>query len=175
MEIMISSTIMLLFLGGVYQVFFNTMLTTKAGTSQAQYNLEGMLLQQRITREIEQSKFAVVSTWFRTNDYIQLYKPDADDGGYIRTDYLVYYYDNRLWKRVLDGVMYSSWQPIQNSVWPLGDDRDPPFEIINRTVHVNLLVGDSTNTEDYYETGPGYQGLEIQFSAMPRNLQVWYD
>ncbi len=52
------------------------------------------------------------------------------------------------------------------------------FQMLNvspATVGVNFHLGDATNTPNTGFLRTGYQGIEVGFSATPRNLQSWYN
>ena len=58
-------------------------------------------------------------------------------------------------------------------------DGSPIFSVVATTpqaIRIGFHVGDDPDgAEGRNTTGYGYQGLEVRFSATPRNLQLWDD
>jgi prepilin-type N-terminal cleavage/methylation domain-containing protein len=175
-EVMTAAFIGALVAGGVLSAVSILMLQTRAGVSQVRFIQEARRAQQWMVREVQRNKYFEIHEAGQT---LFLYSIDnaltqiryVDEDGDART-----VEDNRI-----------------ELVRPNGDVRvlcgnvsrilgtQEVFRVResgSTAVMMAFQVGDSTAAnaaERRYETGPGYQGLEIRMAATPRNLQRWYD
>lgn len=175
-EVMVAVALFSLVVIAAFTLFSTSSRMTRAGGSQVRFTNSGRLAAQKIAQLVEAGKAIGVST--SGLDIITLNLTcariayDDTDGNpdTVSNNYLVYIPDVT--------------QPTQGRrilcdyISAIGDE--PMFSIIPSSPSAAKFVfhvGDSTNTADTseYGTGLGYQGIEIRFSATPRNLQRWYD
>jgi len=172
-EVLVASSIAVLVSAGIYSVFISELKGMRSGSNQALFIARARGAEQRISRTVRQSKyFEIPNAWT-----LYLYDPenertiieyaDLDDNPETLED-------NVLLCTPPDGDPF----PICAYVSPISADTDL-FSIVPTTpksIQVCIHVGDDLNAEnDNKKTGRGYQGVEMRFSATPRNIQYWYD
>lgn len=175
-EVMTAAFIGALVAGGVLSAVSILMLQTRAGVSQVRFIQEARRAQQWMVREVQRNKYFEIHEAGQTlflysidNALTQIRYVD-DDGNALTVA------DNRIELVRPNGdvrVLCRHVSPILGA--------QPVFRVRSAGASAVLMafhVGDSTAVnaaERRYETGPGYQGLEIRMAATPRNLQRWYD
>jgi len=180
-EVLITTAIVGIVTAGVYRVFIGTLLETKAGTSQAVYIDWGRRAASRIMRYVEQGQSVTVPNPHKmliTSIDISVYPPvttvatleftDADSDPSTLADNALTYDP--------DTSVSGDERTVCTHVTPIAGT--PMFKVYAaapQSVLVRFHVGDASPSEPrYYESGPGYQGLEIRFAATPRDIhQQW--
>ena len=167
-EIMISMGILGVVMAGLMNVWMIVGFQTRAGNAQLEYTALARRVQHRLMDMVQHAKYAEAID----DDTLHLY--DTENR---RTT--VRYTEAEDLESCLvtvtawDGTSYD----LCHSVTELDDE--PIFEMLDtipRAVMVRLRVGDDLNGDERrYRTGPGHQGVDIRFSAQPRNVQRWYD
>ena len=146
---------------------------TLAGTSQVRFIARARYAQQKIARYIVSNKYFEIPD---TNT-ISLNNSDNTRSAIV--------YQNIDGNNATLNDNMIVYQSIGNpdlilcrNVTPLMDGT-PMFSVISTTpqaIRVGFHVGDNPNgDEGRSRTGYGYQGVEVRFSATPRNLQLWYE
>jgi len=148
---------------------------TAVGTSQAYFVQLARIAEQRISARVMEGKAVGI---------------EEDRVTIITTNYTVA--EIRYWDE--DGrpdTVEDNWILYdRNGDWPGGEELicnyvsaipgEEMFSLVPAcptAVRFCFHVGDGTG-QQYNAlggSGPGYQGLEVRFSATPRNLQYWYD
>ncbi|HBA85830.1 MAG TPA: hypothetical protein DCZ95_17240 [Verrucomicrobia bacterium] len=175
-EVIFSVFLFTLASAGVYKTFIQTALNVKAGNSQASFVAMGRSAEQKILKYIQQARaVAPQSTYLdiMTTDsgIARIYFEDMDGNPYTAEDnflrYKANYLDNNSPVETLCGhVSFLDGEMFRN----LSIDAQA------NSVQVSFHVGDgwSYQDTDTYGTGAGYQGVEVRFSATPRNVQFLY-
>jgi prepilin-type N-terminal cleavage/methylation domain-containing protein len=175
-EVMVAAFVSAIIAAGIFSALSILTLQTRAGMSQLGFIQEARRAQQRLVREVQQSKYFEIRDEGRLlllysvdNTLTQIRYVDEDDNPRTVAD-------NRIEVIRPDGerrVICRHVSLLQGDV--------PVFRTQGagaRAVMMAFHVGDSTAAhaaERRYETGPGYQGVEVRVAATPRNLQRWYD
>ncbi len=149
---------------------------SRAGGYQVKFTNDGRLVSQKISQLVEAGKAIGIST--AGLDIItvnltcaRIVFEDADGNPETVADNRLVYIPDTTQPSVGRRLLCSYVSPI---------GEEPMFSTIPSSPSAAKFVfhiGDGTNTSDtsFSGTGLGYQGLEIRFSATPRNLQRWYD
>jgi prepilin-type N-terminal cleavage/methylation domain-containing protein len=175
-ELMVAMALMSLVSIMSITLFATSSRMTRAGGSQVKFTNDGRLVSQEIAQLVEAGKAIGVSTAGLDIVTINLTcariaLEDLDSNPLtVKDNSLVYIPDTT---KPNEGR-----KTLCSYVSAVGDE--PIFSTIPSSPSAAKFVfhiGDSTNVPDtcYSGTGLGYQGLEIRFSATPRNLQRWYD
>ena len=163
-EIMFAVALLAILTAMAYPIIVNAMHQVSAGTWQARFIDEARISQQRLNRVIQQHKYMDLLD----ESTVRLYDIKGDIS-------VVRYVDNEI---VLekDGTT----QVLSSFVSPISED-DPIFSYFpsphssRQRLRIAMHIGDPPDGgERKFETGPGYQGVELRFSASPRNLQEWH-
>ena len=148
---------------------------SKGCCSQINFTATARIAQQRITKYVENGRSAAVVSngvniyAISLTNYCRIAYVDADSNPNTEANnQLIYYPDGTTINNAL--VLCSRVSPIRTN------DVSTIFRIISTTpssVGVAFHVGDLTNATDAVAgsyTGQGYQGLDVRFTATPRNL-----
>lgn len=175
-ELMVAMTLFSLVVVASFSLFSTSSRMTRAGGSQVRFTNDGRLVSQKIAQLIEAGKAIGVSTSGLDIITVNLtcariaYEDTDGNPDTVADNRLIY---------IPDTAKPTEGRRILCSyVSPIGTE--PIFSTIPSSPSAAKFVfhvGDGTNTSDagFSGTGQGYQGLEIRFSATPRNLQRWYD
>jgi prepilin-type N-terminal cleavage/methylation domain-containing protein len=175
-EMMVAVALFSLVVITSFSLFLTSSRMTRAGGSQVRFTNDGRLAIQKISQLVESGKAVGVSTSSMDIITVNLvcskiaYEDEDGNPSTVIDNRLVYIPDTshpNEGRRILCSY-----------VSPIGDE--PMFSTIPSSPNAAKFVfhvGDGTNATDasFSGTGQGYQGLEIRFSATPRNLQRWYD
>ena len=173
-ETMISLFLFSMVIAGLYMAFSRSILQTRAGSSEARFIGEARSIEQQVSKYVMAGKAIVVmGDWLyimTTNSrYSSISFQDLDGDPTTMTNNVIVY-DPDIWVGgdevyLCDYVSRIDGENIFSNL---------PFS--PAAVKMAFHIGDYTNTAsaDYYGTGQGYQGIEVRFSASPRNLQYWY-
>lgn len=170
-ELMFAVTLGALLISLAYPIIITAMQQTKAGTWQAVFIDETRQAQQKINKTVQSQKFLHL----RDEHTVELYSIDGDQS------LLFYDTEGEHLKNAIVLETPDSTDVLCRYVNPISDT-EPIFDVVwnstnsRKWLRVALHVGDSPEEDEQkYETGPGYQGVELRFTASPRNLQRWYD
>ena len=175
-ETMFSVFLFTLVSAGIYVVFIHASFGVKEGTSQANFIAEGRMAEQKILKYIQQGRAIAANAQyidiFTTNNSLaRIYYEDLDNNPYTVEDNSLKYNPDTL-------NTASRPETICRYVTALeGGEIFKPLVVYSPSaVQIAFHVGDSWSYQDQdpYKTGQGYQGLEIRFSATPRNINFWY-
>ena len=173
-ETMVSLFLFSMIVAGFYMAFSRSILQTHAGSSQARFVSTARSVQQQVSKYVMAGKAIVVmGDWLyimtTNNRYASISYQDQDGDPETMTNNVIVY-DPDIWVGgneiyLCDYVSRIDGENIFSNL---------PFS--PASVKMTFHLGDYTNTAsaDYYGTGQGYQGIEVRFSAAPRNLQYWY-
>ena len=164
-----------LVLSGVFACIHRVIAQTKAGSSQARFLAMGHAAQQEIAGYIHEGKAVSVQTnavlILQTSDEIsRIDFYDQDDNPLTVSNNWLRYDPNI--RRTGDEKRICNFiRPVDGTQIIFTNTPSSPT-----SVHVEFHVGDSTDPNDpaSRSSGEGYQGVEVRFSAAPRNLQYWY-
>ena len=153
---------------------------SKGCCSQINFTATARIAQQRITKYIENGHNAsVISNGVNVYDitlinYWRIAYVDADNNPNTEgNNQLIYYPDGTTTQNSL--VLCSRVSPIDNTT-----NVSTIFSIVSTTpssVGIAFHLGDRTNATDAVNgsvSGMGYQGINVQFTATPRNLLRTY-
>ena len=177
LEVMVASSLSLLITIAIFTVFVMVNKITTGGNRQVNYDDMARKAQGKIISIIEGSRACSV----QNPTTLTLMTPAA--GGVLVQGSLTYVdadnkrstVSNNYIVYVPDISVTGNAQIITYYVSPL--DGTNVFKTLNispATVGVSLHIGDVTNTPGAGLLNTGYQGIVLQFSATPRNLQWWY-
>lgn len=170
-ELMFAATLAALLIALAYPIIINAMHQTKAATWQSVFIGEARMAQQKINRAVQSKNFINL----RDEHTVELYPTDGDSS--------ILYYDaegehqkNAIVLDTPDGkkVLCQYVSPISEteSIFRVVSGNDNS----RNRLRVALHVGDSPEEgEQKYQTGPGYQGVELRFTVFPRNTQEWHE
>jgi len=169
-EVVVATGLFSLAVAITMRLFVGALHHTKAGTSQASMVHRAMLARQRIMHYVQQCQaVCAMSDW----DLV-IWMPD-------RTRQMLRFCDgdsNVL--TVADNCIL--YDPVPDTAgeeqvlcWDVSPIGDTPIFVTSekapRYVTVRFHLGDSVaGDERRYATGPGYQGVELRFSVVPRNI-----
>jgi prepilin-type N-terminal cleavage/methylation domain-containing protein len=174
MELIFAVFLFAMVTSGVYMIFVQSAMDVKAGLSQANFVAMARMAEEKMLKYIQEGQANDPESSYldimRTNGGIaRIYFEDMDNNPYTVENNFMRYRANlqdndtppeTLCSHVsfLDGEMFRR---------PTG---------LSSCVLVSFHVGDgwSYQATDAYGTGRGYQGVEVRFSATPRNIQTWY-
>lgn len=175
-EVLIATTVSGLVLAGAYSVFSHSARQLRAGSYQTQFNALGRNAAQKITRLIEQGKAVGLSSngldimTVNFESARLLYTPSTNGNPA----------ESRIWyvPDITRSQRFEICRFVTSNTSPAG--AEAMFALVPSSPNAAMFsfhVGDGTNMQDtaFGGTGEGYQGVEIRFSATPRNLQRWYD
>ncbi|MFC1452837.1 prepilin-type N-terminal cleavage/methylation domain-containing protein [Verrucomicrobiota bacterium] len=175
-EVMIATALMTIALVAVFVVFAFASRLARAGLYQVQFTGEGRIAQQKITRLIEEAKAIAVSSNGINLIAIDLgvsriYFDDGDGNEATVDDNKIFHDPDLSTTSDTERVLCTFVSPM------LGHPLFAMSTTNAGAAAVRFHVGDGTNVQDavFSRTGIGYQGLEVRFSAAPRNLQLWYN
>lgn len=174
-EAMLALTILAAIFALSVGAFVHVLRTTIPGSSQAHFIDMSRIAEQQISDYIHCGKAIGVDTnciyVMTTNFAMYRILFEDQDGNPDTVEDNVLKYDP-------DPFTYDDEETICNYVSPLqGEDMFSILSLSPAAVAVAFHLGDGS-AEEYTTdggTGRGYQGLEVRFSATPRNLQLWYD
>ena len=148
---------------------------SKGCCSQINCTATARIAQQRITKYVENGRSAAVVSngvniyAISLTNYCRIAYLDSDNNNNTEANnQLVYYPDGATTNNAL--VLCCRVSPIQTN------DTSTIFRIISTTpcsVGLAFHIGDLTNATDAVAgsyTGQGYQGIDVRFTATPRNL-----
>ena len=173
-ETMVSMFLFSMVIAGFYMAFSRSILQTRAGSSQARFVGTARSVQQQVSKYVMSGKAIVVMGDYlyimtTNNRYASVAFRDLDGNPTTMTNNVIVY-DPDIWVGgdevyLCDYVSRIDGENIFSNL---------PFS--PASVKMTFHIGDYTNaaSADYYGTGHGYQGVEVRFSAAPRNLQYWY-
>ncbi len=174
-EVMIAAAISTLVVGAAFAAFFVAGRLSRAGGYQVQFTAMGRKAIARITRHVERGKAVGVSSNGLDIIFINLTSgrivfEDGDNNPATVADNRLTFYPNIQQTNLSETICT---HVRRNGV-------EPMFSVIAASPNsacFSFHVGDGTNVADaaFSGTGQGYQGVEVRFSATPRNLQRWYD
>ena len=170
-ELMFAATLAAMLIALAYPIIINAMHQTKAATWQSVFIGEARTAQQKIKRTVQSKNFMnlldehTVKMYSTEGDSSTLY---YDPEGDHKKDAIVV--DTPDGKEVLCRYVspISETEPIFRM--ESGNDNS------RKRLRVALHVGDSPEEDEQkYQTGPGYQGVELRFTVFPRNTQEWHE
>jgi prepilin-type N-terminal cleavage/methylation domain-containing protein len=174
-EILVSTAISALVLAAVLVVTIFASRYARSGSYQIHFTGKGRTVSQKITRVVEQANAVGVSSngidlLLVDATLSRIYFDDGDgDTASVSDNRLMYLPDTSTTGDVRVLCDYVSSLP-----------GEPMFAVqaSNSVAAIfRLHIGDGTNmlSDDFLKTGVGYQGVELRFSAAPRNRQLWYN
>jgi len=173
-EAMVSLFVFGLIMIGVFAFFSQVSIQAKAGSLQSRYLAEARIAQQRMVSYIRDGKaVGVVSNTITihkmNNDMASLEYIDLDNNVLTVTNNYIQY-DPDTWTVGDEIIVCDHVRPCDGQTNVFTKISSSPY-----SVHVEFHLGDSADPKDAEDYGArGYQGVEVRFSAAPRNLQYWY-
>jgi Tfp pilus assembly protein FimT len=174
-EVLLAAALSTFIVAAAFAVFFTAARMTRAGSYQVRFTAMARKSIQRISRHIERGKAVGVSSNGLDIIFVNLtsgrfvYRDEDNNPATVADNKLIFYPNI---------TQTNISETICTHVSPIGVE--PMFAVIAASPNAARLsfhVGDGTNKVDaaFSGTGQGYQGVEVRFSATPRNLQRWYD
>lgn len=186
-EVAVAMVVFALLASGVVVAFLQSVELSKAGSSQTAIVGDARLAQQKL-QSIIQNGIRLGSITFNGRPALRI-DVDHQHNGSL-THAILWYQDedgnpdteedNRIWYDPDRYNLYVKTDPeiIVDNVTPLGTNAI--FTVINNggragTARVRFHLGDSDEADysKYSKSGEGYQGIQVQFSASPRDLHEW--
>jgi type II secretory pathway pseudopilin PulG len=149
--------------------------TTKAGATQAHYIRTSRQAEQLITRKVQKAKAVGVedgAVFLTLTNYTMasIKYVDADENPKtVEDNYIIY--DPNLFDWDDEEILCGYVSVLNN------EDMFEINPLYPSAVHFAFHIGDAEASGPVgpYEAGFGYQGVDVRFSATPRNRQYFYD
>lgn len=179
-EALIAGSLMLLLVLMVTTTMLESLKTTKAGTSQVQYLSNARIAQEKIMKIVNDgwllkainngSQLLVQYDPVGDKTIVQglIWYQDQDNNVNTTANNLLWYDPNR--------VVAGDERILLQNVRPLGTNAI--FTVVNSgrgagTARFRFHVGDSsTEYGKFSASGMGYQGVDVKFSATPRDIKI---
>jgi len=187
-ELMVATSLTMLVTLGSFTVFVMVNKMTYAGNRQVNYTDMARTAQNKIIKYIEGSR----ACGLLSSTSLMLTRPtsaglvqasisfvDADNNLATVSNNFIIYTPNRSATNITEILCSYVSFPITGTNSSGGTAYGTNmFQMLNvspATVGVSFHLGDATNTPNTGFLKTGYQGIEVGFSATPRNLQSWYN
>lgn len=179
-EALIAGTLMLLLVLMVTSSMLESLKSTKAGTSQVQYLSNARFAQEKIMKIVNDgwilstinsgAQLLIQTDPVGDNSIVQslIWYQDQDNNSNTTANNFLWYDPNR--------VVAGDERILLRNVRPLGTNAI--FTVVNGgrgagTARFRFHVGDSSTELGKFSTsGMGYQGVDVKFSATPRDLKL---
>ena len=158
---------------GIYSVFVQSQLDIRSGTSQASFIAMARLSQQQITELIQEGQ--AVSIYDNYID-IQTTNNQVARISFVDGDSNPNSADDNVLRYIPNAIGGSEGRDLCRFVMPIGDAMFQALPTSPMSVMIRYHVGDGMMEEDRdaHTSGRGYQGVEVRFSATPRNLPSFH-
>lgn len=147
----------------------------RGGSQQAQYTLSARQSEIKIARYVQAGKAVavfsnVVQITMTTNTVSTISYVDLDNNASTLSNNILRY----------DPNMFTTGGESVICAWVSPNPGEPIFTNVSLSrmaVMFSYHIGEGTNASyaAHFGSSPGFQGMEVRFSATPRNLQSWYE
>ena len=146
----------------------------RGGSLQSQYTIQARQSEIRIMRYVQNGKAIAVFTnavqiMMATNVVASVYYADMDNNASTLSNNVLRY-DPDVTETGGETTIVGWVSPIP------GEPMFTNLDLSPMAVRMSYHIGEGTNPvySSRFGSSPGFQGLEVRFSATPRNLQTWY-